>query len=89
MSTEAPETADSGPEVEVPDRAEIIDLLGDGIEEAHRKVVSGRVYDAEAEKVRIQWIRALAYAAGQYRQLKKDQDLEELEERIAELEGSR
>ena len=69
------------------DREEMISLLEDGIEEAHRKVTNGRVRDAKNEKVRIQWIRALAYAAGQYRQLKKDQDLEEIEERIERLEG--
>lgn len=70
----------------IPSREEVIALLEDGMREAHEKVVSGRVYNAENEKVRQKWIRTLGYVAGQYRQLKKDEDIEELEERISELE---
>lgn len=77
-----------GDESDVPSRDEILELLEDGIDEAHRKVTSGRVYDAEHERVRIKWIRALAYAAGQYRQLVRDRDLEELAERVERLEDS-
>jgi len=69
-----------------PDREEVLNLLKDGMREAHEKVTSGRVYDAENEKVRQKWIRTLAYTAGQYRQLKKDEDLKELDERLSELE---
>ena len=69
------------------DREEMLELLEDGIREAHQKVESGRVYDAENEKVRIQWVRALAYAVGQYRQLVKDKDIEEMNERLDRLEG--
>ena len=71
---------------DVPGRDEILELLEDGIAEAHEKVTSGRVYNPENEKVRIQWIRALAYASGQYRQLIKDKELEEIHERIEALE---
>lgn len=71
-----------------PERDEVLSLLEDGLREAHRKVVQGRVHDAENEKVRIQWIRALAYAAGQYRQLRNDEQLDELAERIEEIEQS-
>ena len=71
---------------ETPGRDEILELLEDGIAEAHEKVTSGRVYNPENEKVRIQWIRALAYAAGQYRQLMKDKDLEEMEQRLQRIE---
>lgn len=34
----------------VPDRDEVLKMLEDGLEEAHRKVESGRVYDAQNEK---------------------------------------
>lgn len=67
-------------------RDEVLSLLEDGIREAHRKVTKGRVHDAENEQVRIKWIRALAYSAGQYRQIKNDGELEEMAERIAEIE---
>jgi len=69
-----------------PSRDEIMSLLEDGIREAHRKVKAGRVYDPENERVRQKWIRTLAYAANQYRQLKKDEDLEELDERLSKIE---
>lgn len=68
------------------DREEILELLEDGVREAHRKVESGRVYDTDNEKVRIQWIRALAYATGQYRQMLRDKELEEMNERLEALE---
>jgi len=71
---------------EFPHREEIQELLEDGIREAHRKVKEGRVYDAENEKVRIKWIRALAYAANVHRQIQNDRDLEELSDRLERLE---
>ena len=71
---------------EIPDRDEVLALLEDGLREAHRKVENGRVYDAENENVRQGWMRTLGYLAGQYRQLKKDQDLEEMQDRLDRLE---
>ena len=64
----------------------LLESLDDAIDEAHRKVESGRVYDADNEKVRIKWIRALAYAVNVRRQVTNDRTLEELSERIDELE---
>lgn len=78
--------ASAGADDDLPNRGEIQDLLEDGIREAHRKVKEGRVYDAENEKVRIKWIRALAYAANVHRQIQNDRDLEELSERLDQLE---
>ena len=69
-----------------PSRDEVLSLLEDGMKEAHEKVKNGRVYDARNEEVRQKWIRTLGYIAGQYRQLKKDEDLEELDERLSNLE---
>lgn len=78
--------ANAGARDTLPEREEILELLEDGIREAHRKVKEGRVYDAENEKVRIKWIRALAYAANVHRQIQNDRDLEELSERLNRLE---
>lgn len=64
----------------------LADALDGAIEEARRKVESGRVYDAENEKVRIKWIRALAYAVNVRRQVTNDRDLAELDRRVAALE---
>lgn len=64
----------------------ILELLDAAALEAHRKVESGRVRDAENEKVRQGWIRVLAYVAGQYRQLERDERLKALSDRVEELE---
>lgn len=90
MRSAGQDTPDPDADLEdVPDRGEVLDLIDDALREAHRKVESGRVYDAENEKVRQGWFRTLGYLAGQYRQLKKDEDLEELRERIDRLESER
>jgi hypothetical protein len=70
------------------DYSVMLDTLDVAIAEAKRKVESGRVYDAENEKVRIKWIRALAYAVNVRRQVTTDRDLEELSARVAELEDA-
>lgn len=80
------EEADAEPFEDVADREEILDLLEDGIREAHRKVENGRVRDAENERVRQGWIRTLAYIGNAYRQLLRDEDLEEMNRRLTELE---
>lgn len=64
----------------------MLDTLDVAIGEARRKVENGRVYDADNEKVRIKWIRALAYAVNVRRQVTTDRDLEELTERVERLE---
>jgi hypothetical protein len=67
----------------------MLETLDTAIEEARRKIESGRVYDAENEKVRQGWIRALAYAVNVRRQVTTDRDLEELTERLERLEAGR
>lgn len=67
---------------------QMLDTLDTAIEEARRKVESGRVYDPENERVRIKWIRALAYTVNVRRQVTNDRDLEELAERLERLEDA-
>lgn len=80
---DAPDTPD--PFADVADRDEVLALVEDGLREAHRKVESGRVYDPENEKVRQGWLRTLGYLAGQYRQLRRDEDLEQMRQEIDDL----
>ncbi|MBV0900162.1 hypothetical protein [Haloarcula salina] len=54
--------------------------------EALRKVESGRVYDAENERVRIKWIRIAKDVVAEKRKVMADRDLQELTERIEQLE---
>ena len=64
----------------------MLELLDDAIEEAHQKIESGRVYDAENEKVRIKWIHALSRAMNVRRQIVKERELEEVNERLDQIE---
>ena len=67
------------------DYEQMIDDLDAAISEAREKVESGRVYDAENERVRQGWIRVLAYATNVRRQVTTDRDLEELAEEVEAL----
>jgi hypothetical protein len=90
-SAGAKSTGDAGSDEDsrlVEDRDEMLADLDVAIAEAKRKVKSGRVYDAENEKVRIKWIRALAYAMNVRRQIAQDRDLEALAEKIEALEDN-
>lgn len=69
-------------------REHLLQMLEGAIDETHRKVESGRVYDAENEQVRQGWVRALGYLAGQYRQVLNDRELEEMSERIERIEAA-
>jgi hypothetical protein len=85
MSADASAPA-SGEPASANEYESMLDTLDSAIEEAQRKIESGRVYDAENEKVRVKWIRALAYAINVRRQVTTDRDLEELTERLEALE---
>lgn len=90
MSTDAsaPARSDDGLAAEkISDYDEMLDSLDAAIAEAQRKVESGRVYDVENEKVRIKWIRALAYSVNVRRQVTNDRDLTELAEEVDELKA--
>ena len=71
------------------EREEVLALLDDAMDEAHQKVVSGRIYDVDNEKTRQGWFRTLGYLANQYRSLKKDTELEEFRERLEAIEAER
>jgi hypothetical protein len=66
--------------------AELEDVLDDLLDEALRKVESGRVYDASNERVRIKWIRIAKDIVAEKRKVVNDRTLEELSERIDEIE---
>ena len=87
MSTDASAPAREEPSVETTDYQSMLDTLDVAIEEAARKIESGRVYDESKEKTRQGWIRALAYALNVRRQVANDRDLEELAEQIEDLKN--
>jgi len=70
-------------------RENLLEALLPAIEEAKRKIEAGRVYDAENEKVRQGWIKALGYAVNAANSVLKDKDLEEIQARVEALEEQR
>lgn len=71
------------------DYGEMLETLDVAIEEARYKIEDGRVRSPENEKVRIKWIRALAYAMNIRRQIANDRDLEELAAEVEKLKSER
>ena len=67
---------------------DMLSTLDTLLDEAMRKVDSGRVYDAENERVRIKWIRVACQVVDTHRKVRADRDLEELSERVERLEAA-
>ena len=70
-------------ELSYDDRDLILSKLNDAIDKVHYKAMKGRV--SKNDKWRVQWFKTLAYMISIYNQVKKDQDLEELEKQVQEL----
>ena len=88
MSTDASAGAsDDAPAVDTADYGDMLDTLDVAIAEARRKIENGRVRDEDKEKVRIKWVRALAYAVNVRRQVANDRDLEALADEIEDLKA--
>lgn len=67
------------------DRDIILSKLNEAIDYLHNKSMKGRITNDKNEKVRIAWFKALAYACSIYNQIKKDADLEDLQNQVQEL----
>lgn len=74
--------------IEYDERDLILSKLHDAIDYLHDKSMKGRIHDANTEKVRIQWFKALAYACSIYNQIKRDVELDELRDEIENLKNS-
>ena len=77
---------EAGDSVETVDYDAMLDTLDVAIEEAQHKIENGRVRSPENEKVRVKWIRALAYTVNVRRQVANDRDLQELAEKVERLQ---
>jgi hypothetical protein len=88
MSTDANagthEEADDG--VATTNYDAMLDTLDVAIEEAQYKIENGRVRSPKNDRVRIKWIRALAYTVNVRRQVANDRDLAELAEEVERLQ---
>ena len=81
---------DSDPDDSLTDREEALAKLSDVTEYAEYKVFGkGRIRNEQKEHIRIKYLRTIVSAANAKRSLLKDRDLDELADRIAELEEQR
>ncbi len=85
MSADASTPATEIVEADQDEYDQMLETLDVAIDEAARKIESGRVYDPENEKVRIKWIRALAYAINIRRQVAADRDRAEIAQALEDL----
>lgn len=69
------------------DRDAVLRLLEDLSREAYDKAKNGRVRNAQNERVRQGWFKTVGYLAGQYRQLVRDEELEEMADQIEQLKA--
>ena len=64
----------------------MIDRCDVALDELERKIEKGRVRDPEAERVRAQWVRTMSTMLRTKRQLIEAKQVDELADRVAELE---
>lgn len=67
----------------------MLEQLNGAIENLTDKVENGRIRKPEHEKVRLKYYRTLGYLIRTKRKVLEDATLQELEERLAELEQDR
>lgn len=73
------------PQTAVEEYDEMEAVLDQLLDEALRKVSSGRVYNAENERVRIKWIRIAKDVVAEKRKVKADRELASLTEDVERL----
>ena len=56
--------------------------LDEVIKFLHKRALTGRITKPETDKIRINWFKALAYTCSIYSQIKRDVDLDQLNEKI-------
>jgi len=63
-------------------RESILIKLDEVIEFLHKRALTGRITKPETDKIRIAWFKALAYTCSIYSQIKRDVDLDLVNEKI-------
>ena len=63
-------------------RESILIKLDEVIEFLHKRALTGRITKPETDKIRISWFKALDYTCSIYSQIKRDVDLDQLNEKI-------
>ena len=63
-------------------RESILIKLDEVIDFLHKRALTGRITKPETDKIRISWFKALAYTCSIYSQIKRDVDLDLVNEKI-------
>lgn len=74
------------PDLRTDDYDTMLEQLDGAIGELTEKIESGRIRDPERDKVRLKQYRTLGYLIRTKRKVLEDTTLQELEQRLAELE---
>lgn len=74
------------PDLRTDDYDTMLEQLDGAIDELTEKIESGRIRDPERDKVRLKQYRTLGYLIRTKRKVLEDTTLQELEQRLAELE---
>jgi len=75
-------------EKDLRNREDLLDVLDEAINQALYKITDGRLRNMPKEKLKIKYLKATGYLVNMARQLRKDSDLDELEQRLEELENN-
>lgn len=75
------------PDLRTDDYDTMLEQLDGAISELTEKIENGRIRDPERDKVRLKMYRTLGYLIRTKRQVLEDTTLQELEQRLDELEG--
>jgi hypothetical protein len=76
------------PDLRTDDYDTMLEQLDGAIDELTEKIESGRIRDPERDKVRLKQYRTLGYLIRTKRKVLEDTTLQELEQRLAELEDN-
>ena len=91
MSKPAGSSNSDGP----PDRDDVLAMLGETMQDVRERIEASDPQTPEEERLLIRWVRTQGYLAGQYRLLKADSDIDEMEDslelidRAQDLRGER
>jgi len=74
---------------ELTERDDVLASLAETMAEVRERIDPSAATTPEEQELQIKWVRAHGYLAGQYRMLKRDTDLDEMEDELELLERAR
>lgn len=87
MSAEYPKSRDNSTIPKEMKRIDVLKITAECIQYLKKKAIAGRLIDTELEKLRDSKMRLLLEACKVHGSLLKDQEIDNLEARVADLEG--